>query len=121
MLFLLFDDGTAFEIYGDGSMDGSKRLWKTEAEGIRREQRTHSVVLDVGFHPPIVVAGTIAQLFPDKGVGFVRGESGDERFFHRTDVRDGVFENLRQGQRVQFEEIISARGPAAANIRVTAS
>ena len=49
LLFLLFDDGTAFEIYGygDGSVAGSMRLAQSDAEEVRRQHRDHRIVLDV--------------------------------------------------------------------------
>jgi len=50
-----------------------------------------------------MATGTIARLLIDKGFGFIRDEGGTEHFFHRSAVRDTVFELLREGQRVDFQ------------------
>jgi len=62
--------------------------------------------------------GTIARLLIDKGFGFIRDESGTEHFFHRSSVRQTVFELLREGQRVEFTQEDSQKGPRAGDVRV---
>jgi CspA family cold shock protein len=62
--------------------------------------------------------GTIARLLIDKGFGFIRDEGGLEHFFHRSSVRNAVFELLREGQRVEFTEEDSAKGPRAGDVRL---
>ena len=47
--------------------------------------------------------GTIARLLIDKGFGFIRDESGVEHFFHRSSVRQTVFELLREGSEAVFD------------------
>jgi CspA family cold shock protein len=63
-------------------------------------------------------SGTIARLLIDKGFGFIRDESGVEHFFHRSAVRSAVFELLREGQRVEFTQEDSPKGPRAADVRL---
>jgi len=60
--------------------------------------------------------GTIARLLIDKGFGFIRDDSGQEWFFHRSSVQ-GSFDQLNEGQRVAFDEEPSAKGPRAGNVR----
>jgi cold shock protein len=62
--------------------------------------------------------GTIARLLIDKGFGFIRDESGIEHFFHRSAVRQAVFELLREGQRVEFQAEESTKGPRAGDVRL---
>jgi len=62
--------------------------------------------------------GTIARLLIDKGFGFIRDESGVEHFFHRSAVRQTVFELLREGQRVEFVVEESPKGPRAADVKL---
>lgn len=62
--------------------------------------------------------GTIARLLIDKGFGFIRDESGVEHFFHRSAVRQTVFELLREGQRVEFVNEESPKGPRAAEVKL---
>ncbi len=60
--------------------------------------------------------GTIKKLVSDKGFGFIKGDS-DEFFFHRSAVEDGSFEDLREGQTVEFVEGNGPKGPCAENVR----
>jgi cold shock protein len=62
--------------------------------------------------------GTIARLLIDKGFGFIRDEGGIEHFFHRSAVRQAVFELLREGQRVEFVAEESTKGPRAGDVRL---
>ena len=62
--------------------------------------------------------GTIARLLIDKGFGFIRAEGGTEHFFHRSAVRGAVFELLREGQRVEFTQEDSPKGPRAGEVRL---
>ena len=67
------------------------------------------------------MTGTIARLLIDKGFGFIRDEYGIEHFFHRSAVRGAVFELLREGQRVEFTNEESAKGPRAGDVRLIES
>lgn len=60
--------------------------------------------------------GTIKTL-SDRGFGFIRGENGTEYFFHRSAVEGVAFEQLREGQPVEFEVEPSQRGPRARDVR----
>lgn len=60
--------------------------------------------------------GTIKKLIADKGFGFIDGGSGD-LFFHRSAVVEGTFDDLREGQSVEFEEGQGPKGPRAENVR----
>ena len=60
--------------------------------------------------------GTIKKL-TDKGFGFIEGERGDV-FFHHTAVIDGSFDNLREGQTVEYTEGQGQKGPRAENVKV---
>lgn len=63
-------------------------------------------------------SGTIKRLVRDRGFGFIRDERGQEWFFHRSAVRDN-FDTLTEGQKVEFDEEASVKGPRAANVRVS--
>ncbi len=60
--------------------------------------------------------GTIKRIVRDRGFGFIRDDGGQEWFFHRSAV-DGSFDRLNEGQRVNFEEEPSGKGPRATNVR----
>ncbi len=59
--------------------------------------------------------GTIKRLVPDRGFGFIRDDAGQEWFLHRSSVQ-GDFDQLNEGERVQFDEEPSAKGPRAGNV-----
>ena len=62
-------------------------------------------------------SGTIKRLVRDRGFGFIRDDAGQEWFFHRSAVAQGAFDKLAEGQRVDFDEESSAKGPRAGNVR----
>ncbi len=65
--------------------------------------------------------GTIKRLVRSRGFGFLEDNQGNEYFFHRSAVQDTNFDNLDEGQQVEFdiEREAGGRGPRAHNIRVT--
>jgi len=64
--------------------------------------------------------GTISKVISDKGFGFIQGEDGQEYFLHPSAVRDGsVFEQLREGQTVDFDASRGDKGLRAENVRVS--
>jgi len=66
--------------------------------------------------------GEIKRLAKDRGFGFIRPEGESEDiFFHTSSVEGGGFDNLVEGQRVQFEKGKDERDPRrsrATNVRV---
>ncbi len=46
--------------------------------------------------------GVIKKLAVDRGFGFISAESGDI-FFHHTAVTDSSFDDLQEGQSVEYE------------------
>lgn len=63
-----------------------------------------------------MATGTIKRIARDKGFGFIRDGAGQEYFFHRSAVQ-GSFDDLREGQRVSFEEEQSPKGPRAGSVK----
>lgn len=60
--------------------------------------------------------GTIASL-TDKGFGFIKVEGmGKDLFFHSNELVDVRFDELRQGDTVQFEVGESPKGPNAIRV-----
>lgn len=62
-------------------------------------------------------SGTIKRLVRDRGFGFIRDDGGQEWFFHRSAVHEVSFDELKEGQRVNFDEEPSPKGPRAGNVR----
>jgi CspA family cold shock protein len=72
-----------------------------------------------------MATGTIKTIREDRGFGFIAkdgaaGSSGD-LFFHHSAVPAGTFEQLREGQRVSFDQEPDSRDPSrqrAVNVRL---
>ncbi len=63
--------------------------------------------------------GTIAKLM-DRGFGFIKTEEGGNLFFHRNELEGVEFNNLSEGQEVEFEKGQGRDGrPAAVKVRLT--
>ncbi len=60
--------------------------------------------------------GTIKKLVQDRGFGFIKGDS-DELFFHVSEVEEGVFESLHEGQTVDYQIGEGKKGPCATAVR----
>ncbi|MFC1919124.1 cold-shock protein [Chloroflexota bacterium] len=62
--------------------------------------------------------GTIARLM-DRGFGFIKTKEGGDLFFHRTELEGVEFNNLSEGQEVEFEKSQGRDGrPAAVKVRL---
>ena len=63
--------------------------------------------------------GTIKKLM-ERGFGFIGTDTGQEYFFHRSGVQGVSFDELREGQRVEFttEPDPRGRGDQAVNVRL---
>ena len=61
--------------------------------------------------------GTIKKLVTDKGFGFIAGD-GKELFFHQSSVEGTSFDELREGQTVEYSEGQGPKGPRAENVKV---
>jgi len=61
--------------------------------------------------------GRIKKIIHDRGFGFVRGDDGNEVFFHRTELTTVDFDSLEEGQQVSYEVVNSPKGPRARNLK----
>jgi CspA family cold shock protein len=66
-----------------------------------------------------MATGTIKRLVRERGFGFILGQDGTELFFHRSALQGEGFDTLTEGQAVEFEVERGAKGPRAANRKVT--
>ena len=61
--------------------------------------------------------GTVKFYNATKGFGFITSESGEDIFFHRSNVKNtGFRDTLNQGDKVEFEEKVEQKGKRAYNI-----
>jgi CspA family cold shock protein len=78
-----------------------------------------------GAHAPAAIfvlesgmpEGKIKKLVTDKGFGFIEGDRGD-MFFHHSTVEGVTFEDLREGQMVEYEVGKGPKGPRAEHVRL---
>ena len=64
--------------------------------------------------------GTIKKIVRDKGFGFIVPDDGsDDVFFHRSRLAPKVvFEDLREGNDVEFQVTKGEKGPQASNVKL---
>lgn len=62
--------------------------------------------------------GTIARL-TDKGFGFITREGEDkDLFFHSSELQGVAYNDLKEGQEVEFEVAQGPKGPNATNVKL---
>ena len=61
--------------------------------------------------------GTIKKL-AEKGFGFIDIGSDKDLFFHMSSLEGCRFEELREGQRVEYTKGDGPKGPVAENVKV---
>ncbi len=59
--------------------------------------------------------GTIKRI-TDKGFGFIDNGTSKDLFFHSSSVQGASFDELREGQKVTFDEGMGQKGPCAENV-----
>lgn len=64
--------------------------------------------------------GKIKKLVQDKGFGFIQTDNGQDVFFHHSTVADRGFDDLTEGQQVEYTveegQSSSGKGPRAASV-----
>ena len=63
-----------------------------------------------------MVEGTVKWFNDSKGFGFIQQDGGQDVFVHHTAIQAQGFKSLEEGQRVSFEVVDGAKGPAAATV-----
>ena len=62
--------------------------------------------------------GTIKRLQSEKGFGFITPEGGaKDVFFHSSSLVEVTFDQLHEGDAVEFDTEDSEKGPRATNVR----
>ncbi len=68
----------------------------------------------------LIMTGTIKKLVQQKGFGFIVPDDGsDEVFFHRGSLAPrGQFEDINEGDTVQFQTRKGEKGPVAFDLKI---
>ncbi|MEQ8851193.1 MAG: cold shock domain-containing protein [Gimesia sp.] len=64
----------------------------------------------------VMTEGTIKRVV-DKGFGFIDNGTGTDMFFHMSNLEGIQFDDLQEGQRVEYTEGQGPKGPRAENVR----
>jgi cold shock protein len=71
-----------------------------------------------------MATGNISRLVRDRGFGFIKSpESSEDVFFHSSSIDSGVFDDLNEGQTVEFDMESDPKQPnrsRAAHVKVSA-
>jgi len=63
------------------------------------------------------ITGTVKWFNDEKGFGFITRDDGQKDVFvHHSAIRSEGFRSLAEGQKVEFEVVQGAKGPAAEGV-----
>lgn len=60
--------------------------------------------------------GTVKWFDSTKGYGFIQREEGKDLFVHSRSIAGEGYRSLEDGQKVEFSEVQSPKGPQAENV-----
>lgn len=90
------------------AFDAAKRQLEDYARRLRRETKAHAAEY----------LGRVARISHKEGFGFIAGQDGTERYFHRDNVVSPNFDKLKEGDEVKFVEELGTDGLQAKRISI---
>ncbi|WP_448375389.1 cold shock domain-containing protein [Fervidobacterium sp.] len=63
--------------------------------------------------------GTVKWFDAKKGYGFITKEDGEDIFVHFSAIQVDGFKTLKEGDKVEFDVQNGAKGPQAANVKLS--
>lgn len=61
--------------------------------------------------------GTVKRIMRERGFGFLLAEDGREIFFHRSELQNVDFDELGEGDHLEFTVVKGEKGPQATDIK----
>ena len=61
--------------------------------------------------------GRVKRLMRERGFGFIAAEDGREIFFHQSELQNTSFNDLHEGDQLEFDVVKGDKGPKAENIK----
>jgi CspA family cold shock protein len=61
--------------------------------------------------------GTVKRIMRERGFGFILAEDGREVFFHRSELQDVDFNDLQEGDQLEFNIAQGQKGPQATGVK----
>lgn len=90
------------------AFDSAKRQLEDYARRVQQKTKAH-VLEHIGH---------VARIFREDGYGFITGQDGAERYFHRDNVINPSFDQLQEGDEVKFIEEVAAEGIQAKRVSI---
>jgi CxxC-x17-CxxC domain-containing protein len=97
---------------GPSGSGGHRRGGGGGGGGGRDRDRDQAPVASTGER----IQGSVKWFNESKGFGFITDGSGEDVFVHFSAIQGGGFRTLNEGDRVEFEVVMGARGRQAANV-----
>ncbi len=63
--------------------------------------------------------GTVKRIMRERGFGFILAEDEKEIFFHRSELQNVDFDELGEGDHLEFTIVKGEKGPQATDIKKT--
>lgn len=90
------------------AFDAMERQLEAHANKKRGEVKTHE---EEGY-------ARVGNLSPERDFGMLQSFDGRVIYFHRNSLKNGDFDNLKEGDEVRFLEEMGEEGPQAVMVRV---
>lgn len=91
------------------AFDTAKRQLEDYVQQLRGEIKDHAPEY----------TGYVSKIFQKEGFGFIMGDDGTERYFHRDNVKNPDFEHVMEGDEVKFIEDTIAERPQAKRVSIS--